>query len=65
MEDRPGRVVGVKASATVGGADFGSLRRLAEACGDRFALGLVPHNHDRVVPFGGRLLAAPVSALWG
>lgn len=66
MEDRHGRVVGVevKASATVTGADFGGLRRLAEACGDRLALGLVLHDHDKVVPFGERLFAAPLSTLW-
>jgi predicted AAA+ superfamily ATPase len=65
-EDRRGRVVGieVKAAATVTGADFGGLRRLAEACGERFALGLVLYDHDRVVPFGERLFAAPISTLW-
>ena len=40
------------------------LRRLAGACGDRFSLGLVLYDHDRVVPFGDRMLAVPVSALW-
>ena len=66
MEDRRGRVVGieVKASATVTARDFAGLRRLSEACGDRFVLGLVLHDHERVVPFGERLLAAPISALW-
>ena len=54
----------VKASATVTGSDFGGLRRLAEACGDRFALGLVLYDHDKVVPFGERLFAAPISTLW-
>lgn len=67
LEDRAGRVVGieVKASATVGASDFAGLRRLATACGpERFALGLVLHDTDRVVPFGEHLLAAPLSALW-
>lgn len=66
LEDRRGRVVGVeiKAAATVKGSDFGGLRRLAQACGDRFALGLVLYDHDRVVPFGDRLFAAPISTLW-
>lgn len=67
IEDRRGHVVGVevKASATVTGSDFAGLRRLAEACGERFVLGLVLHDGDRAVPFGPRLAAAPVSALWG
>ena len=66
IEDRQGRVVGieVKASATVTGSDFGGLRKLAEACGAQFVLGLVLYDHDKVVPFGNRLAAAPLSALW-
>ena len=66
IEDRRGRVVGieVKASATVTTRDFAGLRRLSEACGDRFVLGLVLHDHEHIVPFGERLFAAPISALW-
>ena len=66
IEDRRGRVVGieVKASATVNTRDFAGIRRLSEACGDRFVLGLVLHDHEQVVPFGERMLAAPISALW-
>ncbi len=66
IEDRQSRVVGieVKASATVTGSDFGGLRKLAEACGDRFVLGLVLYDHDKAVPFGDRLAAAPLAALW-
>lgn len=66
IEDRAGRIIGVevKASATVDGKDFTGLRRLADAVGDRFVQGLVLHDHDQVVPFGDRLWAAPLSALW-
>ena len=66
IEDRRGRVVGVevKAAATVSSSDFNGLRKLADACGDRFVLGLVLHDHDKIVPFGSRLAAAPISALW-
>ncbi len=66
IEDRQGRVVGieVKASATVASSDFGGLRKLAEACGERFVLGLVLHDHDKTVPFGSKLAAAPLSGLW-
>jgi predicted AAA+ superfamily ATPase len=66
IEDSRGHVVGmeVKASATVTGADFGGLRRLADACGKRFTMGLVLYDHDTVVPFGERLYAAPLSSLW-
>lgn len=66
VEDRRRSVVGVevKAAATVTGADFAGLRRLAEACGDRFALGLVLYDHHKAVAFGKRLVAAPLSTLW-
>jgi predicted AAA+ superfamily ATPase len=67
MEDQAGRIVGVevKAGATVTSSDFRGLRRLADAAGDQFALGLVLYDHDRAVPFGERLWAAPLSGLWG
>ncbi|HLJ64135.1 MAG TPA: ATP-binding protein [Stellaceae bacterium] len=67
MEDHGGRVVGVevKASATATSHDFRGLRRLAEAVGNRFALGLVLYDHGQAVPFGDRLWAAPLSCLWG
>ena len=66
IEDRRGRVVGieVKASATVSKGDFSGLHHLAAACGDRFVLGLVLYDHDRTVPFGDRMAAAPLSTLW-
>ncbi len=67
IEDRQGSIVGieVKAAASVTAADFRGLRRLAEASGENFALGLVLYDHDRLVPFGERLWAAPLSCLFG
>lgn len=38
--------------------------RLAEACGDRFAFGVVLYESAYVVPFGDRLAASPLSNLW-
>ncbi len=66
VENRQGRVLGieVKASATVTKSDFAGLRRLAEGCGDRFAMGLVLHDHDKTVPFSKHMYAAPISTLW-
>ena len=66
LERDDGAIVGieVKASATVTEHDFGGLRRLAHACGDRLKLGLVLYDGEASVPFGERLVAAPVSALW-
>lgn len=67
IEDGDGRVVGieVKAAATVGWRDFSAMRKLAEVCGDKFALGLILYDHDTVAPFGEKMAAAPVSSLWG
>lgn len=67
VENRQGRVLGieVKASATVTTSDFAGLHRLAEGCGDRFAMGLVLHDHDKTIPFGEHMFAAPISTLWG
>ena len=66
LEDGSGRIVGIetKAAATVSSRDFSGLHRLAASCGERFALGMVLYDHDRVVPFGEKLFAAPISALW-
>jgi hypothetical protein len=66
LERDDGAVAGieVKASATVGPADFGGLRRLAEATGGRFAFGGLLYDGDTVVPAGPRLAAIPLSCLW-
>jgi hypothetical protein len=49
----------------VSSGDFSGLRKLADACGKRFTLGLILYDHDTLVPFGERLFAAPISTLWG
>jgi predicted AAA+ superfamily ATPase len=66
IEDSRGHLVGieVKAAATVTQADFSGLRKLAEASGKRFTMGVVLYDHDTIVPFGERLYAAPISSLW-
>lgn len=66
LEDRQGLVTGVevKASATVGANDFAGLRVLEEALGDRFVRGVVLYRGLVAVPFGERLAAWPIEALW-
>lgn len=66
LERDDGMIVGieVKASATVKSSDFSGLRALANICGDRFAFGAVLYDNTDVVPFGDRLMAAPLSCLW-
>lgn len=66
IENSRGQVVGieVKAAATVTQNDFTGLRKLSEACGKRFVLGLVLYDHNNLVPFGDQFYATPISALW-
>jgi hypothetical protein len=66
LEDARGRVVGVevKATASVEAGAFAGLRALAEDAGDRFVRGCVLYGGEQFLPFGERLLAMPVSALW-
>jgi hypothetical protein len=67
LEDRRGRLLGieVKAASTATPGDFKGLLAFAEAVGPkRYAGGAVIYTGDAVVPFGERLLAVPVTALW-
>ena len=66
LENRQGHVVGIeiKASSTVAAGDFRGLRHLAERIGDDFIAGVVFYTGTQTLPFGARLRAVPVSALW-
>lgn len=66
LERDDGMIAGieVKASARVRASDFGGLRALSEAFGDRFAFGVVLYDSTDVVPFGDKLAAAPLSSMW-
>ena len=66
LERRGGQVVGVemKASASLSRRDFGGLETLRDERGDAFVAGVVIHAGEQTLPFGDRLWALPVSALW-
>jgi uncharacterized protein len=66
LESRQGKVVGieVKAASTVGPDDFRGLRHLEQRLGEDFVAGLVLYTGQQTLPFGPRLRAMPVSALW-
>ncbi len=66
LENRRGQVVGieVKASSTPRSDDFRGLRHLQDRLGDDFIAGLVLHTGQRTLPFGPKLRAMPISALW-
>lgn len=66
LERASGEVVGieVKASDTPRSDDFRGLRHLARKLGDRFRAGFVLHTGPQSLPFGDRLRALPMDALW-
>jgi predicted AAA+ superfamily ATPase len=67
LEPRGGRqIVGieVKSRATLDADDFCGLRILAEAAGDQFHRGVVLYTGVEPLPFGKRMCALPITALW-
>jgi predicted AAA+ superfamily ATPase len=61
-----GRVVciEVKAGATAKSEHFSALASLRDRLGERFLAGIVLNASQRALPFGDRLWAVPVPALW-
>jgi uncharacterized protein len=66
LETRDGRIVAieVKAGATVRAEDTRHLVHLRNALGDRFHRGVVLYTGNRTLPFGNRIVATPLDALW-
>lgn len=66
IETPDGRVVGVevKAGATVRTEDLAGLRNLASHLGDRFIAGYVLYTGQQTLPFGEKLRAVPLDAVW-
>lgn len=66
LERRGGQIVGVemKTSASLSRRDFRGLEALRDERGDAFVAGVVIHAGEQTLPFGDRLWALPVSALW-
>jgi uncharacterized protein len=66
LETPDGRVVAVevKAGATVRSEDLAGLRHLAQRLGPRLVAGYVLYTGQQTLPFGDRLRALPIDALW-
>jgi len=66
LEAADGRVVGieVKSHQTAKPEWFRWLGQMRDTLGDKFMAGIALYAGDDVLPFGDRLLAAPISALW-
>lgn len=67
LERPDGSVAGVevKAAASVTAKDFAGLKALQTESGQRFARGVVVYLGENAVPFGEKLWALPMTALWG
>jgi uncharacterized protein len=66
IETPDGRVIGVevKAGATIRNEDLTGLRILADELQDRFVAGYVLYTGQQTLPFGEKLRALPLDALW-
>ncbi len=66
LESADGRVAAleVKAGQTPKPEWFRWLGRMRDVLGERFVAGVVLYGGRHVLPFGDRLLAIPISALW-
>ena len=66
LESAAGEVAGVevKAGATIGRGDLAGLRQLRDKLGERFTCGVALYTGERTLPFGDRLWAVPLAALW-
>jgi uncharacterized protein len=66
LEAPDGRIIAieVKAGATVRAEDLAGLRHLAQRLGSRFVAGYVLYTGQQTLPFGDRLRAIPIDALW-
>ncbi len=66
LEDAEGQLVAVevKASHTVSKTDFRGLEGFRDLVGNRLKAGIVLYYGSQTLPFGDRLWAQPLSALW-
>jgi predicted AAA+ superfamily ATPase len=66
LENRRGKVVAidVKARSTVRAQDFRGIRHLADRIGDDLVAGIVLYTGEQTLPFGPKLRAVPIAALW-
>jgi predicted AAA+ superfamily ATPase len=56
--------VEVKAGSTVSAQDFRALGRLRDITGKDFRCGALLYDGERTLPFGDKLYAVPIRALW-
>jgi predicted AAA+ superfamily ATPase len=65
IETHSGKLIAVetKVASTVGVADFKILREFQETNSDKFTVGIVMYEGERILPFGEGLYAVPIAYL--
>ena len=66
LEGNAGRLIGieVKLAQSVSSKNFKGLLELRDNFPEKFVRGILLYTGDEVVPFGDKLLAVPLNALW-
>lgn len=66
LETADGRIIGieVKAGSTIRSEDLAGLRHLEARLGERFIAGYVLYTGQQTLPYGDRLHALPIDAIW-
>jgi uncharacterized protein len=54
----------VKASATISAKDFKTLQNFRDTEKEKFRMGVLLYDGEEVIPFGEKLFAVPIYALW-
>ncbi len=66
LERPDGRIVGIEAKGrdAVTASDFKGLETLRQQVGNDFVCGIVLYRNNKIIPFGDRMWAVPVEAMW-
>ncbi len=66
LEQPDGRLAGIEAKGrdAVTASDFKGLETLRQQVGNDFVCGIVLYRNNKIIPFGDRMWAVPVEAMW-
>jgi len=66
LELADGKIIAIeiKSASSFSRKDFSGLKMLRDGLGKRFHCGIVLYTGTETQPFGDRLFAAPISAIW-
>ncbi len=66
LEQPDGRIAGIEAKGrdAVTASDFKGLETLRQQVGSDFVCGIVLYRNNKIIPFGDKMWAVPVEAMW-